>query len=349
MGAFGIVTHVTIRLREITELELETRFDDLTMTQEWFNNYFRDKASWDGPLFQQGFIDFHRMVITYGMWTESGKKRTPKDYPSILSNRAGSHGRGGAAYLPLADDLLDAMDVNYRTNDFIVKMLVRFSCEVPALSWKLNNEGENDAYWVSSLPSPMPVSQWGAWMFPVDPPDLSLLYKAAKVYYDRWQEAQEAIRAGTGVFRPDVALEFRFVWSSNSYFAPNYTDDPSSQLFVVVEYPTLSSNLYTTKEQLLQHDGEPAMIQLTKEYLKFFADVEQGWRDLDSRARPHLAKEHCFAPRADDPEFMEPYNKAKLGEILSPDRQAKLRAKLKAKDPSGIFMNNFISALVKAD
>merc|ERR1712176_590838 len=347
MGAFGVVTHVTMRLRKITELALVSREDDLVMTREFFQEYFGDKTSKDGPLFQQLFFDFHRMKIRYGAWKESGIKRTQKNYKAFLDSRGGSRGIGGAPLLPLLDEALDAMDFNYRTSDAAVKALTHVSVETSALAWRLNLDGENDAFWVSSLPVDMPASIWTAYMVPVDLPSTENIFKAVKVAYDRFLVAEEAFQKGAGTYRPDVALEARFVWSSSSYFAPAFSENLHSQLYFVVEQPTLNSNLYVSPEQMIAHgDDAGRMRKLNDQFTRYFADLEEGWRSIHPLAKPHLAKLFGWAPSRSDPDLLEAFNESFCNTILDPTRKQKIVAKLDKADPLGLFRNKYVQALV---
>jgi len=181
LGAFGIITHVTLTLRRITELEVKSSEDDMKMTEEFFANYFKDKIGKDGPLFQQFFFDFHQMKIYYGAWSETGVKRKQKNYGKVIDERAGSRGVGGAPILPFLDEILDAMDFNYRSKDFALKGMVKATCEVSKLAWALNGKAENDAFWVSNVPGAMPAAHYMALMMPVD--DTVDVFKSVKVAY----------------------------------------------------------------------------------------------------------------------------------------------------------------------
>jgi len=337
-----------MKLRNITELKVEAREDDLVMTEEYFAEYFKDKMSWDGPLFQQLFFDFHQMKIYYGAWKETGVRRTPKDYPGFICSRAGERGLGGAAVVPVLDEFLDYMDLNYRKWDIAARGLVKISCELPKLAWRLNEKAENDAYWVSSIPVSMPASHWIVQMVPVDAPSTTNIFKAVKVAYDRFLLAEQHIKKGQGIYRPDVALEARFVWSSDSYFAPIFSEKRHSQLYFAVEQPTMSSNLYVSHQHMVDSDDhEDGDLQLNREFTRYFADLERGWMGIDPRSKPHLAKCFGLAPSARDPEFYEAFNPQLVGQVLSPDRKAKIAAKLKEKDPNGVFMNKFVTTLLE--
>lgn len=342
-GAFGVVTHLTIKLRKITELELEIKEETFQMTEEWFAEWFKDKISWDGPqLFQQLFFDMYNMKIYYCAWKESGQQRTQKDYRRIISNRGGSRGLGGAPIVPLLDEVLDVFDINYRSVKKFAGNFVKVSCEVPKLAWRLNEKGENDAFWVSSTP-PMPASHWTVSMVPIDAPSTTNIFKAVKVAHDKFKEVYAESDAHE--FRPDVALEARFVWSSDSYFAPNFTEQRHEQLFFAVEQPTLASNLYVTLQQVMDEEDEYSKT-LNREFTQYFADLEKGWEAIDPRTKPHLCKLFGFAPHPDDKEYYEPFNTQKIQGVLSADRKAKIRAKLEEKDPEGVFKNKFVTALV---
>merc|ERR1719293_374383 len=104
-------------------------------------------------------------------------------------------------------------------------------------------------------------------MIPVDLPSTDNIFKAVKVAYDRFLVAEEAFQKGVGTYRPDVALEARFIWSSNSYFAPAFSEELYSQLHFVVEQPTLSSNLYVSPTRGAAHDDiEPDMLKLNEQF-----------------------------------------------------------------------------------
>jgi len=346
LGAFGIITHVTLTLRRITELEVKSSEDDMKMTEEFFANYFKDKIGKDGPLFQQFFFDFHQMKIYYGAWSETGVQRSQKNYQKVIDERAGSRGVGGAPVLPFLDEILDAVDFNYRSTDFALKGMVKVSCEASKLAWDLNFKGENDAFWVSSLPGAIPAAHYMAVMVPVD--DTVNVFKAVKVAYDRFLVAEKEHKEGMCTYRPDCALEARFVWSSDSYFAPNYSDKRHSQLYIAIEQPTLSSNLYVNYDEMVKHgDADGEILALNREFSKYFFDLEKAWMATDRRTRPHLAKAFGFAPSAKDPDFYEPYNHQSVKHILSPDRKAKIRTKLHECDPTGVFKNKLVSAFLE--
>merc|ERR1712048_285029 len=193
----------------------------------------------------------------------------------------------------------------------------------------------------------MPKSIWTAYMVPVELPNTDNIFKAVKVAYDRFLVAEEAFRNGDGAFRPDIQLEARFIWSSNSYFAPAFSEDRYSQLHFVVEQPTLSSNLYVSPQREAAHDDiEPDMLKLNEQFTRYFADLEQGWQSIHPQAKPHLAKVFGFAPSRLYPDRLEAFDEKFCETIFDTERKQKIASMLNRADPTGIFRNKYVEALV---
>lgn len=137
------------------------------------------------------------------------------------------------------------------------------------------------------------------------------------------------------------------MWSSNSYFAPAFSEKPESQLYFVVEQATLNSNLYVSADQFSTHEGDhPQMRELNKQFNKYFADLEKGWQSIHPQAKPHLAKLFGFAPSKSDPDLLYAFDERFCSEILDSERKQKIAAELAKADPAGLFRNKYVQAIV---
>jgi len=118
-------------------------------------------------------------------------------------------------------------------------------------------------------------------------------------------------------------------------------------LYFVIEQPTLSSNLYVSPERLLAHeDIEPRMVKLYEQFTRYFADLEEGWQAIHPQAKPHLAKVFGFAPSRQDPDLLEAFDEKFCGTVLSPERKEMIAKMLDKVDPTGLFRNKYVQALV---